>query len=306
MTDQFLIGCLVYKTRDRSITFMKLISGGSELEGGLYDCLYLVDDEMKLEYIPRNFTEHELPAGVQVKVPEMAKETKERVMFYTIKNMLRTRNFDEAYTLMCTSKHLIHEVWRWIYGVSPASVHSKRIALRKTFKLIQQLYDDYMTEPIQDDDVTTNTYPVCLLETRTETTMPWDCEFTEILPLVINRSGLGELFRTGPNFSDLALFLNCHEKRGIYTGNGLAYPHCFFIIMNHLKIYSIYKNEERYYYFSRWAMLLQYCFGKHFKSFFYVQGMPIMDTDTDEEEDFLDSMLVRYSFREAVPEPRRQ
>lgn len=277
--------------------------------GEAYDCLFEITDQ-SVQRVCRPLEEHDLPLGEDVEmILDLPVEIQDRIFLFTIQHYLKTCNFDDAYNLICIRTSVVRTVFFWLFGKSKYDVNDKKYILRRVLQICESIYDDFLT--VGFEMMGPGLYPCIVFNVASNSLinpteyLPWDCHpIIEWTPTYVAHHRLGEMFFTGPRMCDHVLIKNCYEKDGINYGTGLASPFVFCLLMKDMvRHVSIFKNKRRLYYFQRFCMLMKYCFGKNFTSFFYTHGKSILHEEDVEEDAAI--MLSEYYFKEMEPVQRK-
>lgn len=256
-----------------------------------YDCLFRIRDGNVFERIESGFEEHDLAqCDIDLKIRGLSFDLKIQVLFELVKEYLKTCNFGEAYRLMGSCKTLTNVVFYWIFGKNKYQPVERLIYMKRVFFATQVVYDDYMTDytfRASQNCVPTITVVSDLPDGKH--LMPWDMDQFELLSLRVNHEAIGEMITTGPYLGDRGLLMHCYEKDGEVYARDLAFPFCFFLFLeptNYLRYKNLFLDETSMYYFTRWTMLLQFCFGPYMKSFFYTHGISLLSDVVEDDHLF--------------------
>lgn len=264
-----------------------------------YDVIWQVTGPNTHMKLGPYFLEHDLcEPSIDQPPNNLVGELKLKVLFETVKMYLSTRNFDDAYRLTASCKDLTNLVFYWVFGRNQLTSLQRILYLKRIFYITQQIYDRYMTEYRTIYGQYTPAVTVTCDLPNGKHLMPWDMKEIEVLPVRVDYVSIGEKFSTGHFMGDDALIMGAYEKGGEIFGENIAFPFCFFLFMeplDYLKIKKMYNDEVSMYYFTRWTMLLKFCFGGYMKSFFYTHGVDMLD-ETDHEDNFV-GLIQMYKFK---------
>lgn len=277
---------------------MKLIRTTTRRGTVEYDCLY--DATTFLRIAPR-FEDIDLNyEDVWIDPCSFPNEITQKILLKTIIGLLKLFRFPEAMDLICIDRSMVHHVYFAIFGTYKRFYgHDNKTCdmirrLSRSFRLIYNLYDFYLTAPCSLP------WPAVVLEyechfmlSSPSVIAPWDFA-REISVISVEHRDKTEVLHLGELYGDMALLLNETERQGILHC-GLAFPMINFILMDTFQFLSVFQNTQSCYYFSRFSLLMRAIFGPHFCAFYMSQFHPY---HSPEHEDVLTLLFENaYTFQ---------
>lgn len=270
---------------------MQLIVTETRHQGVFYDRLFQVKKD-HVTSIERLFDEHEICQPTIDSTPVcLPRELVHKIVFQTILQLLRHKNFDLATVLVAFDVATIHRFYYGLYGSSACSWKEKYRRISRTLHVISNIYEEYfLSEACHNTPAVVLDFESAFRISTTQLFFPWQMSPT-ISVVEINHL---ELLRTrklvlGPLFGDCALLVSPKERKGILYGDHFAFPYIHFIFMDVFTVMNVFKNPITQYHFSRFSMFIKAIFGGYTEVYYYKKHF-------ENEED--DGFTTRYVFEE--------
>lgn len=283
---------------------------------GIYESLFHVQGN-EITKVERKFNDYVCQFDdVEVMQVRLPLEMVDRILLFTFQYLLAAFHFEDAFYLACVSPHTIEMFYYFIYGSAPGiDWQTKKDRLSRTLYLMEEIYDKYITCQATFDT------PAIILEW--ETTQfgreqmrtlfaPWQMESATVIGTYRDSIPPGSaLIPIGPFYGDRITLTRCIRKECFIEATAIAHPMITILVLNQLRACSTWTNTTTTYLFSRFAMLLKFCFGP---VYYYAQKSAIVfnqaqinalripvarfpSENSDDEDAFF---TYKYVFQEAL------
>jgi len=279
---------------------MKLLIGKNHT--GLYDSLFKMQGN-QITKVQRKFDDYVCQFDeVDLMEIRLPLEIVDRILLFTFQSLLAAFHFEEAFYISCTSPHTIELIYYFIYGSAPGiEWWTKKNRVSRTLFLMQEIYDNYITCQAMFDNPTivleweTTQYARSQMRTLFA---PWDMHSATTIG-TYGDIGPPDAYTMaiGPFYGDLVTLTRYTRKECFIEADELAHPMVPILVLNQLKACSTWTNSTTNYLFSRFAMLLKFCFGP---VYYYVQKkrtQRMATADSDSDDAFF---IYNYVFHESL------
>jgi hypothetical protein len=222
-------------------------------------------------------------------------EIVDRILMFTFSRLLGAYHFEDAYHLACISPRFIERVYYAIFGTAPyIDWQTKMIRLSSVINLLQEIYDNFITEEAVFD------HPTVVLDWETVTDKdlfaPWSMYAATVIGLHSRILGSDTLdIELGPLYGD-CVTMTRPRRNGVFLETGsLCHPIVPILVLNGLKICSTWNNPTTCYLFSRFAMLVKACFGP---VYYFSEKRPWGERDDSDSDDVFNG--YDYVYQEAL------
>lgn len=270
---------------------MQLLVTETRYQGQFFDRLFKVDRD-HITSIERLFDEHEICQPKQDLLPvQLPRELVHKIVFQTILQLLRYKNFDLATQLIAFDVATIHRFYHGLFCGADLPWREKYRRISRVIHIVSNIYEEYfLTEAHVNTPAIILDHEKRFQVSSTQWFFPWQLDPTVSIAEIDQL----ELLRTrklvlGPLFGDCALLVSPRERRGVLYGEQFVFPYIHFIFMDVFAVLNVFKHPETRYYFTRFAMFIKAVFGGYTQVYFYKQKV-------ENEED--DGFLTKYIFEE--------
>jgi hypothetical protein len=209
----------------------------------------------------------------------------DKILMYVFNYRLTTRNFAQAFQICQINRHFARKIYKKIYDETCFSLPEMIRRLGMTFRLAENIYDDYLCEPNPQSHGLTAISLTRLGSLRTHRQFdPWDfIPQVDIQKLAVEIEEMNvDLFAFPGQFYGDTIWIRGSEDDGIYDVNTIQHPIIVLILCDYTyalipTLRSINRNWRRF------VMFLRSAFGPK-------TGVSIMvKSDRDIENPFIET-----------------
>lgn len=277
---------------------MKFLVGKNS---GIYDSLFHIQGkeitkvECKFDDYICQFDDVDL---VEMSLPA---EIVDRILLFTFQYLLEAFHFEDAFYLTCISPYSIDFFYYFIYGSAPGiDWQTKKDRISRTLFLLQEIYDNYITCQVMFDNPTIVFEWETNLHGREMRTLfaPWEMQSATTIGTYGECAPPNSYdYCIGPLYGDVVTLSNCIRKECFVEAEKMAHPMIPILVLNQLKICSTWTNPTTNYLFSRFALLVKFCFGP---VYYYVQKRRTQQLETADSDSDDAFFIYNYVFHEAL------
>lgn len=223
--------------------------------------IYQVDQDKITPLGLEDFTTHTLLQPGPRFYTHLPPELLILILKYTFRIRVRTRNFGFAYQISTVSKTMCDLLYNNIYMRDKSTTVEKLDRLSRTFRLIEEIYDDYLSSPNLDrvDRVAINLTRLPSMYRR-KNMFPWSFR-TEIECTELNTIGaLNDIHCFPGEFHGDTVWIHGDEENGIYNAVVVHHPVLVFVLSDYTGSLIPTKKDLNIYW-SKFMRLLKACFG---------------------------------------------